>query len=210
MNDTYNGGVIHVTHELKLIVKTPNCVTDPTIIVPLRIGNKPLTKTGFVSSGPVYGAANIGSPAVPPALSPFPMNAASSDQDGEIVVLSSAPPAGWSNAVVSSSVAVPDPEISVGGYESGSTQTYTSAISFDSLLGKMERSLNDLDIVTTHSNDPDWDHILRSLTPIQFGELIRKVRMIFILFVYCSIRDNFWNLLMSLPILPVYSFVGGP
>lgn len=176
MNDTYSGGVIHTTHDLKLIVKTPNCITDPTIIVPLRIGMKPLSKIGSVSNAPIFGAT--GASSAPPALPSFPLNMGTTNEEGEIIVVQSNPPAGWSNPVVSSSVAVPDQDIKVGGYEYNSNQTYTSAVTFDSLLAEMDRSLNDLDIVTTHSNDPNWDHLFRSLTPLQFGELISKVWII--------------------------------
>jgi len=169
MNDTYAGSVIRTTHELRLIVKTPNCITDPTIIVPLRIGNKPPTKTGFVSNAPIYGQSMVGTPMILPAHPP-------SDQDGDFVVLPSAPPAGWSHPVVSTHVAVPDSEIRIGGYENSLNQSYVTSVSFDSLLAEMDRSLNDLDVVTTHANDSDWDNVLRSMTPMQLGQLISKVR----------------------------------
>jgi len=180
MNDTYSGGVIHTTHEMKLTVKTPSCITDPTITIPLRIGNKPLTKTGIgnVSGAFVYGTPHTG--AVPAALPPFPMNMGGPNQDGETVVVSSAPPAGYSNPVVYSSVATPDPVITVGGYVNNETNPYStiSAVSFDSLLAEMSKSLNDLEVVTTRCNDSDWDHVFHSLTPLQYGQLIGKVWII--------------------------------
>ena len=178
MNDTYAGGVIQTKHELRLIVKTPNCVTDPTIIVPLRIGNKPPTKTGIISNTPIYG-----SPAQTQTLPQMPI-IMGSNQDGDITVLPSVPPAGWSNPIVSSSLAVADTDIRVGGFESSLNQTYTSSISFDGLLAEMDRSLSDLDIVTNHSNDPDWDPLLRSLTPLQLGQLISKVSMMLTHFAF--------------------------
>jgi hypothetical protein len=183
MNDTYAGGVIQTKHEMRLIVKTPNCVTDPTIIVPLRIGNKPPTKTGVVSNTQIYG-----SPAQPPSLPQLPM-IMGANQDGDVTVLPSAPPAGWSNPIISSSLAVPDSDIRVGGFESGLNQTFTSSISFDGLLAEMDRSLSDLDIVTNHSNDPDWDPLLRTLTPLQLGQLISKVSIIMIMIELLSLKS---------------------
>jgi hypothetical protein len=164
MNDTYSsGGVIHSNHELKLVVKTPNCITDPTIIVPLRIGNKAPTKIGSINTGQIYGALNTN---VMP-VSPSAMGG--SNQDGESVIVPSAPPTGYSNPVVYSSAV---PSLNIGGDPFSSP---TAAVSFDSLLAEMDKSLNDLDIVTTCCNDPDWDTVLSTLTPIQFGQCISKV-----------------------------------
>ena len=195
MNDTYSGGVIHSRHDLRLVVKTPNCITDPTIIVPLRIGNKPIIKTGIgnVSGAIVYGTLNAGavSASQHAAMPPIPMNMGGSTTDGEVVVVSSTPPVGWSNPVVYSSVATADSNVLVGGYVNSDTSPYsmTEAVSYNGLLAEMERSLNDLDIVTSHSNDPDWDHLLHSLTPLQFGELISKVGEL-ILSCFISLFDD--------------------
>jgi hypothetical protein len=67
---------------------------------------------------------------------------------------------------------VADPDIVVGGYVS------TSTVSFDSLLDEMEKSLSDLEIVMKRTNQTEWDHVLHNLTPMQFGQLISKVRLI--------------------------------
>jgi hypothetical protein len=163
LNDTYSGTVIQSKHEVRLIVKTPNCITDPTIIVPIRVGNK--AGQGF-SGSPVYGA--VAESAIPFAM-PVPMG--DSKQDSDIVVPSTPPP-GWSNPTVYASVAVADPDIVVGGYVS------TSTVSFDSLLDGMEKSLSDLEIVMKRTNQSEWDTVLHNLTPMQFGQLISKVRLV--------------------------------
>lgn len=167
MNDTYSGGVIHINHGLTLMVKTPNCITDPSIIVPLRIGNKSLTNVGIgsVSNAHVYGAFNPSVVNTPSAITPNPVNIGFTNQDSESVLVPSAPPSGWSNPVVYSSVSI----------AAADSFTTMAAVSFDSLLAEMEKSLNDLDIVTTRCNDPDWDIVLSRLTPLQYGQCVSKV-----------------------------------
>lgn len=197
--DTYSGNVLHSHHICYVTSKTPCCVTDPTLEIPVRIGTLPLPQPVVVAQ-PIAVAQPI--PVTLPVPPPLVMAEAipiGKDERGALTSL----PADWSNVVVAEAIALPMGGAVIGGAsqdqdekegDSGDDDDDDAPAapaatmlkepgSMEALKELMDRSLDDLsmlkDLLATPESAAAWTPLFGSLEPSSFGKLIGEVNLQF-------------------------------
>ena len=115
--DSYTGSCIRATHRCFLTSKTPCCVTDPELEIPMRIGTLPLpVASSPMGTAVIEAQVVVGSVAVVPAYPAPPMivQAEAIPLDGDECAITVVPP-DWSGAIVAEVVVLPMGQAVVGG-----------------------------------------------------------------------------------------------
>jgi hypothetical protein len=158
---SYQGGVMSIEHKLKITMMTGACVTNPEIVIPVRV-----VETG------TSGASNSSAPpAPPPTESAFvPSYFAGDDVISAETIKVHSNPYSTGGTVVEGGT---DEEIAVWPFSTTSSEAQPA--SMDKLLTEMKYSVGDLEIVKRYIDDPDWKYLFKSITPSQYAEILKKV-----------------------------------
>ena len=203
--DSYRGSCLSTTHRCYVTSKTPCCVTDPQLEVPVRIGTLPLPlplpQTPLM---PIPMA--MGTVVVPTAVAypdPLPVVMAEAiplDKDEQCAI--TAVPADWSGVVVAEAVVLPMGQAVVGGaaQESGGQgaeqandgapmAVVPAAVllhqpgTMAALKEMMDRAFDDLTMLADLLGRPEsaevWRPLLENLSPADFGTVVGEVNLEF-------------------------------
>jgi hypothetical protein len=158
--NTYQGQVMSIKHELRINVVTSFCIGNPQVIIPMRTG-----ESGNVSTSH------------PPASAPH------ADLTASAIV-----PENFSGSAIQSSVVyVPSGQVYTGGAATdGEDEEFVisavgeaAPISLETLFKEMRDSVADLENVRRRIADPSWASIFRTMSPTNFGEMIKLVDLDF-------------------------------
>lgn len=107
----------------------------------------------------------------------YPAESAPPGKEEEIAVAPiNGPPSDWASEPVVVKPAVPTVPPIVGGHSSSySPVSESSDPSFGLLLDQMTASVNDLDIINDKVNDDEWSAVFLSLTPVEFGSIMKTI-----------------------------------
>jgi hypothetical protein len=158
--NTYQGQVMSIHHELRINVTTNCCIDNPQVIIPIRTG-----ESGNASTSR------------PPSTAPH------ADLTESAMI-----PQGFSeNAVQSSVVYMPSGQVYTGGaaVDGENDEFVISAvgeaapISLETLFKEMNESVADLEIVRKRIADPSWASIFQTMSPTDYGKMIKLVDLDF-------------------------------
>mmetsp|Transcript_17036 Transcript_17036/g.35220 ORF Transcript_17036/g.35220 Transcript_17036/m.35220 type:complete len:546 (+) Transcript_17036:42-1679(+) len=162
--NSYSGHLITVKHRLELEVQTGCCLTDPSIYVPLFIGQMPL------SNGSDF-ASQVSSPQYsPPMASSGVVQAPVVVVDGEDVL---------------PVIHVPSSNVFPSGVAQGSApyedDVYVSPLaevpSFSMLIREMKGTASHLDLIERRMKNPEWTPVWQQMTVFEFGKVVSAVSM---------------------------------
>ena len=203
--DSYRGSCLSTTHRCYVTSKTPCCVTDPQLEVPVRIGTLPLPLPPQPNLQPMPVA--VGAVVMPTAAAypvPPPMVLAEAiplDNDEQQAI--SAVPADWSGVVVAEAVVLPMGQAVVGGAtqqsggEDAEEQAHDGAPmavepaavllhqpgTMAALKEIMDRAFDDLTVLADLLGRPEsaeaWRPLLENLSPADFGTIVGEVNLEF-------------------------------
>ena len=198
--DSYRGSCLSVAHRCYVTSRTPCCVTEPQLEVPVRIGTRPLPPP----QPPVATAVGaVGVPAATAYPAPPPLVLAEAiPLDEEEQRAMGALPADWSGAVVAGAVVLPMGQAVLGGAaqeksggEAGGAQVpYGTPIgpppaplhepgTMAALKELMDRAFDDLTMLAELLGQPEsapaWRPLLESLSPADFGTIVGQVNLEF-------------------------------
>lgn len=178
IRDSYQGHLVRISHYLKIKIRTKMSVTNPTISIPLRIGNAP-SRTRESLSGP--SPVNV-QPTYEPEIAVYP-------QQENVPLVSAVPiPSG---AMHASMTTASESVIILGGEAVQVEDDQRLAdlipvppptqneVSLESLVREMASSVNDYDIIARHLREPSWKQFLQNLSPDDFGTIISYVNVDF-------------------------------
>ena len=220
LRDTYQGRIANVYHRLVVDVKTDMTVTNPSISIPLRIGNPPV-RAGPPTSQPTVAVAQIsptttGFPSVPPEVLVFAP---------ELIVPPETEMAPPSAIPIVDAVMIPDDAsmspivyasddviflgddavfVDLPSEEQEEDHTLSgraplsalsqSPVSLDTLRQEMLASINDYDIISRHMQHESWRQLFSQLSPEDFGSILAFVNVDFdqprVAFLLASCRDR--------------------
>ena len=160
--DTYSGHLITVKHRLELEVKTGCCISDPSIYIPIWIGQAAPSTTSN------HQTTNVNTEVNHPPMADGIIQAPAVIVSGEDIILpvihvpsSSVYPI--PSAPMEAEVSIPQPD--------------TSAPSFDLLIREMKGTVSHLDLIERKIKDPNWNGIWQQMTSMQFGRIVGCVQM---------------------------------
>ncbi|KAL7576112.1 hypothetical protein ACA910_000889 [Epithemia clementina (nom. ined.)] len=156
--DTYSGHLIMVSHRIELEVKTGCCISDPSIYIPIWIG-QPSSETSEVYALP------------PSTLLPgFVQAPAIVVPDSDIYPVIHIPSSSvFPVASAPTEYVVVEPDIGIG--------PSPEVPSFDLLMREMKGTVSHLDLIERKIRDPDWAPIWQRMTPAEFGKFVGRVEL---------------------------------
>ena len=188
--DTYAGGVLSVRHYVAVRLKTPSCITDPDLELPVRVGTR--IPHEHIGTGLV---------AVPVIAMPVAM-----PLDSEEKASITTKPSDWQGAIVAEPSVVAMGEAMVGGVlrENGETEQaeetpYDSNYGWETaasharvgtqeaLMERMDRTTHALSLIKgllerddSHCDEAEaWRSLFGALGPMEFGQITEKVQLEF-------------------------------
>jgi hypothetical protein len=157
--NSFQGSLIKIKHTLEIIVQTKCCITNPTISIPVQIGEK----GDYSTSAPALAASSLPGDAVIP--SHF-------SED---------------STIVASTIVVPGTNITVGGpameheteedvvFAPLDVGTAKLTPSLESLLRAMKESVADYDLIGSKGRDPEWRSVFESLSTSDYEKILKQV-----------------------------------
>jgi hypothetical protein len=179
--ETFAGQLIKTQHHLLVVVNTGCCVNDPTVRIPIQVG-----------PARVPGAQAV-------AATPTTQPAAQSQQEASF---------DFNNATTAPMVTVSSTDAKLGGPAHAANEEDEDEIviepetyfepqspSAENLIKDLKDSVKDLDFVQTRINDKAWMTVFASLTPEDYGQVVRHVDLDFdqpkVAEVVASVISNF-------------------
>ena len=163
--DTYSGHLFTVQHRLEIEVKTACCITDPSVVIPVRIGRPPL------NSSTDYGASAT-SPEYQPPITADAVLAPLVVVDGEDVSLPVIEVPSSDVFPVSNTSAPYEDEIKVSPIAPAVEQP-----TFPQFMREMKGTASHLELVERRIRDSSWSFVWRNMTPDEFRRLLASVVM---------------------------------
>ena len=198
--DSYRGSCLSVARRCYVTSRTPCCVTEPQLEVPVRIGTRPLPQPQ-PPTATVVGAVVMPSATAYPAPPPLVLaEAIPLDEEEQRAI--SAVPADWSGAVVAGAVVLPMGQAVLGcekqendgdGDDGGGGGTPMAMVAAPAPLDEpgtmaalkalMDRAFDDLTMLAELLGQPEsaaaWRPLLESLSPADFGTIVGQVNLEF-------------------------------
>lgn len=202
LRDSYHGKKVQVTHTLVIDLKTDKTVNNPSISIPLRIGNPPIrgasiaaqqtmTSVPVVPSAPPEPMVFTPSMAIPtetmnvPAMVPI-VDAVAIPSDASVS-------AAVVNTASDSVIFLGDDAIFVqpenSDHDNNDDEHLSGRVpisglaqspaSLDTLRQEMLASINDYDIISRHLENDSWRQVLANLSPEEFGSILACVHVDF-------------------------------
>lgn len=191
---TYSGGLIQVSHEIKMWVLTPGCCVDnPELRIPI-LACDTITQQQAPPLPPPPEAPAIAQPVIqpsapyeypqqqhhPPPSAPvaaIPFSNSGYDHEPEIVY---AQPIRVESihAILGGAIASGDKEDEVEVPPIATAQVVQTP-SLETLLNEMRDSVGDVDTVDRRVNDPTWKGVFAGMNPNDYATVVSKVQSSF-------------------------------
>ena len=153
--DTYTGHLITVSHRIEVEVKTGCCISNPSLYIPIWIG-QPSSQGHEVYTPP------------PPCAPGIVQAPAIVVPDSDIYPVIQIPS---SSVLPVASAPVEEIESDVNVPPSAEVPT------FDVLLREMKGTVSHLDMIERKIRDSDWSQVWQQMTPSQFGKVVSRVQL---------------------------------
>ena len=194
LRDSYHGKMVQVTHTLVIDLKTDKTVNNPSVSIPLRIGNPPVRGTrpiAAMTSVPLVPSAPpetmVFAPSV--AISTETMNIPAAVPIVDAVAIPSDASAAMVNTASDNVIFLGDEAVFVQPNDNDDEQHLVgrapisalgqSPASLDTLRQEMLASINDYDIISRHLRNDSWRQVLANVNPQEFGSILACVHVDF-------------------------------
>lgn len=153
-NDTFVGKLISCRHILRIVIKTPWCIDNPTVEIPIQAGPAPLEGRP---------ASTSSSPTIPEGYTNV----------SETVHVSS-DTAMLGGAAVTGAPQGDDVDVWIPPAAEAS-----KVPSIERLLKELDNSVVDFDLVRQRTTDSEWKSVFEGMTPAHYGKIVKQVDLDF-------------------------------